>query len=416
MFGDGEKGTVDFSGIRVLVADDDLVIRETLVESLLTMGFKEITTAGDGQETLECLNRSETDLLLLDLAMPRVRGEEVVEIALAQNSALVIIVITGFATLDKAVDLMKKGIYDLIRKPFHYSILARKIEAAIEKSRARKAERAGERDFGEFLLVEEISRGGAGVVWKAVEKETGDAVALKVLLAGEKATDEQILRFHREAATIAELRHPNIVAIRRIGAFKGQHFIAMDFIDGLPLDEWIERKNPGLRTILGVIAQVGRTLYYAHGREILHRDLKPSNILVDGRQTPHIIDFGLAKSIRDNLRITRKSRLHGTIGYIAPERFHDRGGEEDLRTDLFSLGVILYEILESRLPYPMFQDGQLLPDFSCPPALPRPRPGMPGELPAIALRAVAVRPEDRFGDALEFVRAIERCLENPSQG
>jgi serine/threonine protein kinase len=398
---------LDFSFTRILVVDDDDAIRETLQESLLAMGYVNVQTASDGEEALEILSRGEIELLLLDLAMPRLRGEEVVEVALGRNSDLIIIIVTGFATLEKAVNLMKKGVYDLLRKPFNPHTLIKKVESALVKHRARGEKEGKDREFGEFELLEEISRGGVGVVWKALERDSGSTVALKILLAGREATDEQVIRFHREANTIAKLRHPHIVAIRQVGVHEGRHFIAMDYIDGKPLDEWVEFSDPPLRTVIDVLARAAMALHYAHEREILHRDLKPSNILVDGRLQPHLIDFGLALSIRDDLRVTEGNRLHGTVGYIAPERFSEKAGAQDGRVDIFSLGVILYEILTGTIPYRLVKECGFLPDFSHPPVHPNiSRPNLPNSISEAALKATALQPADRFSSAREFFEAL----------
>lgn len=404
---------MDFASVKVLVVDDEETIRETLVESLETMGFENVRTAANGEEALERLGAEKVDLLLLDLAMPKIRGEEVVELALGRDPDLVIVVVTGFATLEKAINLMKCGIYDLLRKPFNPRMLAKKVESALLKREARRREEAPGRAFGDFELLEEISQGGSSTVWRARETATAEEVALKILLAGKTATDEQIMRFHREAQTITELRHPHIVGIRRIGAHKDQHFIAMDLIRGLPMDEWIERNDPPLREVIAILCRVGMALDYAHQREILHRDLKPSNILVDENRQPHIIDFGLAKSIREGLRITRKSRLLGTIGYISPERFSDKSGAVGVEADIFALGVILYEILTGTLPYRILKECNFLPDFTHPPTAPAAfRPGLPAGLSDATLKAVALKPEDRFHSAREFANALNKSCEN----
>jgi serine/threonine protein kinase len=407
------EGLVDLSATRILITDDDETIRETLHETLVSLGCRHVKLAEDGEEALKALSDEKFDLLLLDLAMPKLRGEEVVEVALGQDPGLIIIVITGYATLEKAVSLMKKGIYDLLRKPFNPYTLVRKVESALIKHRARKEDEGKPQDFGEFELLEEISRGGVGVVWRALDKTDGEVVALKILLAGKKATDEQVIRFHREASTVAELRHPHIVSIRRIGAHVGQHFIAMDLIDGQPMDEWIEYNDPPLRVVLRAFVETGLAVHYAHEREIVHRDLKPSNILVDERNLPHIIDFGLATSIREDLRITEKHRLHGTMGFIAPERFSDRGKTVDLRADIFSLGVMLYEVLTGTFPYRMLKNVDFLPDFNQPPAPPSDfRPELPPGLSEAALKAVAIQAEDRFQSAREFMEAVRACMED----
>ncbi len=396
--------------VTALVADDEPVVRELLGESLRTIGVGAVEFAEDGDEALRRIAEKAYELLLVDLAMPKARGEAVVEDALRRHPEAVVIVVTGHATLETAVALMKQGVADLIRKPFGYHTLKSKVESALRRAADRRAS-AAERIVGPYEILSEVSRGGVGVVYRARQRETGEIVALKVLLSGQKATEEQVERFYREAKAVQELRHPNIVAVHEVGCAGGRHYIAMEFIEGRPLDVLIYNEELTLKRALRIAAGTARGIHYAHEREVLHRDVKPSNVIVDGDWRPHVIDFGLARFVREAQRLTRSRRVYGTFGYIAPERYAAGGTEGDVRGDVFSLGVLSYEMLTNRLPYRMKAEAGFSPDFGTPPEPPsRANREIPAPLDEAVLRALSVEPGARFPSARAFADAFDKLL------
>lgn len=216
-----------------------------------------------------------------------------------------------------------------------------------------------------YEILSEIHRGGQGVVYRAVQKATKRTVALKVLLQGSFASVRQRQRFEREVDLAAGLRHPNIVTLYDSGvAPDGNLFFAMEHIEGMALDRYIRDRREGLRgddphvlkETLGLFSKLCDAVHHAHQHGIIHRDLKPSNILVDAEGEPHVLDFGLAK-ITDPEQIAKASLMTltgefmGTLAYAAPEQTRGDPTLIDVRTDVYALGVLFYEMLTGHLPY-----------------------------------------------------------------
>jgi len=225
--------------------------------------------------------------------------------------------------------------------------------------RVREAEAPGVLGcIGSFELLDEVSRGGQGIVYRARQPGTKREIAVKRMLAGSFATPAMRRRFEREVELASALNHPNIVTVFGIEMADGQPLLAMEWIEGVPVDQWAVRAGATRRSpaeIARLLSIVCDAVHHAHQHGIIHRDLKPSNILVDDSNTPHVLDFGLARSIEpgaaDGPSITLTEQFVGTPAYASPE--HLRGGHEaiDVRTDVYSLGVILYKSLTGELPY-----------------------------------------------------------------
>ena len=175
-------------------------------------------------------------------------------------------------------------------------------------------------DFGDYELLEEVGRGGQGVVYRARQKSLNRTVALKVIGLGHWATDAHLKRFRREAGAGASLDHSGIVPIYEVGERDGSCYFSMKFVEGGQLDEVSKREPMPIGSAVELIAKVARTVHYAHEHGILHRDIKPGNILLDQKDEPHLTDFGLARLVESESTVTRTMEVLGTPSYMAPEQ------------------------------------------------------------------------------------------------
>jgi len=204
--------------------------------------------------------------------------------------------------------------------------------------------------FGDYELLEEIARGGMGVVYKARDKQLNRIVALKMILSGQLATEQDIQRFKQEAEAAANLDHSGIVPIYEIGELDGQHFFSMKLIEGGSLADHLPELRQDTRSMVALLEKVARAVHYAHQRGILHRDLKPANILLAERGEPLVTDLGLAKQLQSDSNMTQSGAIVGTPAYMPPEQ---AAAKKEITTavDIYSVGAILYEALTGTPPH-----------------------------------------------------------------
>ena len=268
------------------------------------------------------------------------------------------------------------------------------------------------RRFGDYELLEEIARGGMGVVFKARQLSLNRVVALKMILAGELAGKEEIARFRAEAEAAANLDHPHIVPIYEVGAHQGQQYFSMKYIEGGHFASLLNLAPPArrsLRDLVALLIPVCHAVHHAHQRGILHRDLKPGNILLDQAGQPHVTDFGLAKKVEGDSGMTRTGAIVGTPSYMAPEQAAAR---KQLTTavDIYSLGAILYEICTGQPPFraetPLDTLMQVLEQEPIPPR--QRAPDVDRDLETICLKCLEKEPEKRYGSAQALAEELER--------
>ncbi|MGA7274701.1 MAG: protein kinase, partial [Candidatus Udaeobacter sp.] len=279
----------------------------------------------------------------------------------------------------------------------------------------RFAEILGE--LGDYELLEEVGRGGQGVVFRARQKSLNRTVALKVISLGQWASEAHLKRFRREAEAAASLDHPSIVPIYEVGERDGSCYFSMKFVEGGQLDEVVRRKPMSIRQAAELIAKVARTVHYAHEHGIVHRDIKPGNILVDVKGEPHLTDFGLARLVETESTMTRTMEVLGTPSYMAPEQAggnNPAGPGLTTATDVYGLGAVLYQLLTGHPPFAggtTYETIKLLLDTE--PRQPRLWNRKIGrDLSAICLKCLEKDPKRRYPSAVALAEDLEHWLKH----
>ena len=286
----------------------------------------------------------------------------------------------------------------------------------LPSSDGKKAARSAKilSDFGDYELLEEIGRGGQGVVYRAHQKSLNRTVALKVIGLGPWATEAHLKRFRREAEAAASLDHPFIVPIHEVGERDGCCYFSMNFVEGGQLDEVVRHTSMSIRQATELVAKVARTVHYAHEHGILHRDIKPGNILLDSKGEPHLTDFGLAQLVESESTITRTLEVLGTPSYMAPEQAAGEHGKLNKATDVYGLGAVLYQLLTGHPPFAggtTYETIKLVLEKE--PRQPRLwNRKIDRELSTICLKCLEKDPKRRYSSALALAEDLEHWLKH----
>lgn len=265
-------------------------------------------------------------------------------------------------------------------------------------------------NVGPYRIIEQLGQGGMATVFKAYHPNLDRYVAIKVLHPAFKQDPQFRERFQREARVVAKLDHPNIVPVFDYADHNGQSYLVMKFIEGETLKGVLDRQWPGKEQILSIVQSVGKALSYAHGQGVLHRDVKPSNILLTEAGNVYLADFGLARMAEAGQSTLSGDQLLGTPQYISPEQA--RGAQDlDEGTDIYSFGIVLYQLAVGRVPYSSDTPFSIIHDHIYTP-LPMPRSineKIPDDLERVLLKALAKERNDRFSSVQELAGAFDKA-------
>jgi WD40 repeat protein len=269
--------------------------------------------------------------------------------------------------------------------------------------------------FGEFVLFDEIGRGGMGVVYDAQQTKLDRPVALKILHPGLIGAEAGFQRLRLEAETTARLEHPNIVPIFEVGEHKGQPYLAMQRINGESLAERIAQDGPisSEKAAAALVAKIARAVHHAHERGVLHRDLKPGNILMDEQGEPHLIDFGLAKWLGGDSGLTQTGAILGTPAYLSPEQAAGQNESVTISSDVYGLGAILYALLTGRPPFLGDSAATTIEQVrkGGPARVRSVRPTLAADLETICLKCLEKEPSRRYPTALALAEDLDRFVD-----
>ena len=273
------------------------------------------------------------------------------------------------------------------------------------------------RRLGTYDILEEIGRGGMAVVYRAYQRSLNRHVAIKVL-APQLSFDQQFVeRFQREARAAARLQHPNIVVIHDVAHQQGVYYLVMELVEGRTLKQLIqERGSLSPKQAARIVEQVASALDYAHQQGLVHRDIKPANIFVGKDDRTTLADFGIAKAASETQHLTRTGMLIGTPEYMSPEQAE--GGTVDYRTDLYALGIVLYQMLAGRAPFQSTTPHATLHAviYEPPPPLRQLRPNLSPAVESVVMRSIAKQPTQRYQAGREMVAALKAALAGQTTG
>lgn len=344
------------------------------------------------------------------------RGETIDRQALAKDFPEYAAEIGKFLKDRQLLEQVASGFGDV--EPSRVTISA--YEQTIDSRSGKEAFAVGDaiRYIGEYEVLEEIARGGMGIVFKARQQKLNRIVALKMILAGRLADKADVERFHREARAAGRLKHVNIVPVHEIGEHEGRQYFTMDFVEGQSLAEIIRHETLSPQKAARAVKVMAEAVQYAHHEGIVHRDLKPANVLIDQHNEPHITDFGLARMLESvdeesRAELTATGQILGTPSYMSPEQASGKQALVGPPSDIYSLGAILYASLTGRAPFVADSPvDTLLQVMRNEPVSPRDlNPSVPKDLETICLKCLSKEPHKRYGTAQELADDLNRFLE-----
>ncbi len=413
----------------VLVVDDNDDIRDLLAQRLQMEGFRTVT-ARSGREALARIAEAPPSLILLDISMPEMSGLEVLRRVRETLSPvqMPIVMVSAHAESEDVVEALGLGANDHVGKPVDLPGVVARVKAQLrirqaatpgvasgDEMRSPADLQPGMTLAGRYRLDKKIGAGTFGTVFRATHTELGHAVAIKVLQASANASPDSLARFRREGITACRVKHPNAVQVFDFGVTPGGvAYLVMEVLSGYSLDqELVDGRTVTLARTVRIVVPVCEALAAAHRQDIVHRDVKPANIflhLAGGEEIPKVLDFGIARIVGEaaaDPRVSLEGFIVGTPVYMAPERF--RNQPVDGRSDVYSVGITLYQMLTGRLPFAADQTDPMAVAMRHLEAVPPPMgDAVPKAVEDVVLSALR-KTRDHRPDALHLAQDLTRA-------
>lgn len=331
----------------LILVDDDENLLKDLSEGLNLLGFECLAFSDPEQAVEQCLCRP-PDLMIVDFEMPKYNGLQVIKMIRQKlnHEAPPLLMVSGITCEDKITESFDYGIVDFISKPVSLILLKAKIlniiKTAQKDNRSSPASHEQPLQFGDYIIEQELGRGGMGVVYRARNTKTNQVVALKTLIATPDNTTA-LLRFRREIDLLVTLDHPHLTKFYEAGRSKAVFYYSMELIQGQSLESKIQEHGPiDPAQLTKICHDICGTLAHIHKLNLVHRDIKPANIMISPIRGAILTDFGLSK-YRNDTQLTETNQLVGTVHFMAPE--YILGQEQTNRSDIFCLGLVCIEAL-----------------------------------------------------------------------
>ncbi len=395
---------------QLLVVDDNEANRDMLSQRLIRKGYG-VETAENGPDALALIEAGNFDLVLLDIMMPGMSGIDVLRTLRKKYSTrdLPIIMATANDSPESVVEALECGANDYVTKPINFPMALARVESQLRQKDTAKAEGPetaagpGATIAGKYILQERLGAGAFGTVYKARHIDLETEVAVKILQASVGIEPDAVARFRREGVSACRVRHPNAVSVLDFGVISaGTAYLVMELLEGRSLhDELEEHGTLSVERCSELLDPICSMLAEAHAAGLVHRDIKPANIFLHqdrSKEVVKVLDFGIAKLLDEvdpAHQLTAEGRVLGTPAFMAPERFNDE--PYDGLADVYSIGVMLYQMLGGRLPFVGRDLVKLAMQHMTekPEPLRRLNPAVPASIEKVVLNALAKQPSGR---------------------
>lgn len=392
----------------ILVVDDEVLVRDFLLEALEEKGYA-VTLATCCDEALDKLEQDPFDLVLSDINMPGMSGNDLLELCKETYQSTEVILITGDPNLEGAVNSVKQGAFDYLSKPISPEKLYERVDSALKHvtKTSGLVNHSNPTAKNGYSVVRTLGAGNMGIVL-LVQKDS-KYYAMKILRCGDNDENHKIRvqRFIREAEILSKIKHPNVIRIFEYGVSEEEEipYIIMEFVAGEPLNRYMESHKLTHDDSIKIITQLAEALAMVHQFGILHRDIKPGNILLTENLDVKLTDFGIAKIENSDLTMTRE--VLGSPAYMSPESF-DSSIVKDCRSDIFSLGVIAYELLTGIKPFYGETIGELMNaiQYELPIEPLKINDSFPPYMQDILAKMLAKDPDERFSSPEGLLKAL----------